>query len=109
MVTPDDGSYEAIELRNASSGIQTTAPLSAMVKYFSTEFSFKKAQERSIISYLFEKDLTSKYRPDMEMADMPKIVHMHIEEPELSLDPSSQINLVNGIIRQAFSGHQRDL
>lgn len=102
MVTPDDGSYDAIELRNASSGIQTTAPLSAMVKFFSTEFSFKKAQERSIISYLFEKDLTSKYRPDMEMADMPKIVHMHIEEPELSLDPSSQIKLVNGIIRQAF-------
>jgi len=102
IVTPDDGSYDPIELRNASSGIQTTAPLSAMVKYFSTEFSFKKAQERSIISYLFEKDLTSKYRPDMEMADMPKIVHMHIEEPELSLDPSSQIKLVNGIIRQAF-------
>ena len=104
MVTPDDGSYDAIELRNASSGIQTTAPLFAMVKFFSTEFSFKKAQERSIISYLFEKDLTSKYRPDMEMADMPKIVHMHIEEPELSLDPSSQIKLINGIIRQAFYG-----
>lgn len=102
MVTPDDGSYAAIELRNASSGIQTTAPLLAMVKYFSTEFSFKKAQERSIISYLFEKDLTRKYRPDMEMADMPRIVHMHIEEPELSLDPSSQIKLINGIIRQAF-------
>lgn len=102
LVTPDDGSYDPIELRNASSGIQTTAPLSAMVRYFSTDFSFKKAQERSIISYLFEKDLTSKYRPDMEMADMPKIVHMHIEEPELSLDPSSQIRLVNGIIRQAF-------
>ena len=102
MVTPDDGNYAPIELCNASSGIQTTAPLSAMVRYFSTEFSFKKAQERSIISYLFEKDLTSKYRPDMEMADMPKIVHMHIEEPELSLDPSSQIKLVNGIIRQAF-------
>lgn len=102
MVAPDDDSYDPIELRNASSGIQTTAPLSAMVKYFSTEFSFKKAQERSIISYLFEKDLTSKYRPDMEMADMPKIVHLHIEEPELSLDPSSQIKLLNGIIRQAF-------
>lgn len=102
MVTPDDGSYAAIELRNASSGIQTTAPLLAMVKYFSTEFSFKKAQERSIISYLFEKDLTRKYRPDMEMADMPRIVHMHIEEPELSLDPSSQIKLINGIIQQAF-------
>lgn len=102
MVAPNDGGYNPIELRNASSGIQTTAPLSAMVNYFSTEFSFKKAQERSIISYLFEKDLTSKYRPDMEMADMPKIVHMHIEEPELSLDPSSQIKLVNGIIRQAL-------
>ena len=108
LVTPEDGSYGEIELRNASSGIQTTAPLSAMVKYFSTEFSFKKAQERSIISYLFEKDLTSKYRPDMEMAEMPRIVHMHIDEPELSLDPSSQIKLVNGIIRQAFYNASSD-
>ena len=108
LVPPEDGSYGEIELRNASSGIQTTAPLSAMVKYFSTEFSFKKAQERSIISYLFEKDLTSKYRPDMEMAEMPRIVHMHIEEPELSLDPSSQIKLVNGIIRQAFYNASSD-
>ena len=34
---------------------------------------------------------------------MPKYVHIHIEEPELSLDPTSQIQMLNEIIRLAFN------
>lgn len=108
LLTPNDNSYEPIELKDASSGLQTTAPLVAMVKYYATVFSFKKAQERSIIKYLFDKDLTSKYRPGMEMSDMQKFVNLHIEEPELSLDPSSQIRLMNELIRQAYYGMEND-
>ncbi len=33
---------------------------------------------------------------------MPKAVFLHIEEPELSLDPTSQVKLTNEIIRQSF-------
>lgn len=51
---------------------------------------------------LFEKNLTTQYRPEMELTDMPKYVHIHIEEPELSLDPTSQIQMLNEIIRLAF-------
>lgn len=101
---PTDGSYGKFELRNASSGIQTTAPLLALTKYFATEFSFKAAQKRNIIDLLFEKDLTTEYHPEIELADIPKLVHLHIEEPELSLDPTSQLHFFNEIVRQSFYG-----
>ncbi|WP_314954628.1 AAA family ATPase [Hoylesella loescheii] len=108
VLIPINGAYEPFEFRHASSGIQTTAPLIIMAKYFSTEFSFKKAQERSIIQYLFERDLTTKYRPEIEMSDMKKVVQMHIEEPELSLDPNSQRNLVNSLVKNAFHTNSND-
>ena len=108
VLTPNDDAYEAFEFRHASSGIQTTIPLVVMTKYFSTEFSFKKAQERSIIQYLFEKDLTTKYRPEMEIADMQKVVQLHIEEPELSLDPNSQRSLIDSLVKDAFHNNAAD-
>ena len=102
ILKPKDGSYQSFELRHASSGIQTTAPLVAMVNYYAQAFDFKAAQKRSIIDFLFDKDLTTTYRPEMELTDMPRYVHIHIEEPELSLDPTSQIRLLNEIVRLAF-------
>lgn len=108
MLKPKDSSYSPFELRHASSGIQTTAPLIAMINYYAQAFDFKLAQKRSIIDFLFEKDLTTQYRPEMELAEMPKYVHIHIEEPELSLDPTSQIQLLNEIVRLAFYAKKND-
>ena len=102
ILRPKDGGYPSFELRHASSGIQTTVPLVALVNYYAYAFDFKAAQKRSIIDFLFDKDLTTTYRPEMELTDMPRFVHIHIEEPELSLDPTSQIRLLNEIIRLAF-------
>ena len=102
ILKPKGSNYSSFELRHASSGIQTTAPLIAMMNYYAQAFDFKLAQKRSIIDLLFEKNLTTQYRPEMELTDMPKYVHIHIEEPELSLDPTSQIQMLNEIIRLAF-------
>ena len=63
MISPNDASYDPIELKYASSGTQTTAPLVTLLKYYSSEFSFKEAMRRSIILMLFEKNLTEKYHP----------------------------------------------
>lgn len=105
MVSPLDDSYPPFELKFASSGTQTTAPLITLMKYFATGFSFKDAMRRSIIIMLFEKDLTEKYHPTIELGNLPKYVFMHAEEPELSLDPRSQRHLVNTISRYTF--HER--
>lgn len=106
IITPNDGSYSPFELKYASSGTLTTAPLITLLKYFSTAFSFKEAMRRSIIMHLFEKNLTEKYHPTIELGNLPKYVHAHVEEPELSLDPRSQRELVNTIIKYVF--HQSD-
>lgn len=102
MLTPYDRSYPPFELKYASSGTQTTAPLITILKYFSSAFSFKEAMRRSIILMLFEKNLTEKYHPTTELGNLPKYVHIHVEEPELSLDPQSQRKLVDSIIRHTF-------
>ena len=108
MLKPKDDSYKAFELRHASSGIQTTVPLLALVRYFAHDFSFKSSQQRNIIDELFRKDLTTKYKPEMELADVPKVVHIHVEEPELSLDPRSQRRFIDEIIRMAFIDKSAD-
>ncbi len=108
MVSPKDSSYSPIELKFASSGTQTTAPLVTLLRYFAQEFSFKEAMRRSIIQMLFDRDLTEKYHPGIEMGNLPKYVHVHAEEPELSLDPRSQRRLVDTMMRYIFHAHDSE-
>ena len=105
---PQDHSYEAIELRFASSGMQTATPLATLVHYFSKEFSFKDAGRRSILDYLYEQDRLSSYRPEMEIMDLHKQVHVHIEEPELSLYPNAQCKLLEALVSEAFEANADD-
>ncbi|MDE6486380.1 MAG: ATP-binding protein [Muribaculaceae bacterium] len=103
MLAPDNATYDALELRNASSGMQSSAPVVALTRYFAREFSFKDALKRSIVDYLFQQDRLTHYRPDIEPADIPRIVHMHIEEPELSLYPSAQCAMMEDIVKTALN------
>lgn len=107
LISPKDGSYTPIELKFASSGTQTTAPLVTLMRYFANDFSFKDAMRRSIIMMLFEKNLTEKYHPGIELGNLPKYVHVHAEEPELSLDPHSQRLLVDTMARYTFHDHDK--
>lgn len=108
LISPKDGSYTPIELKFASSGTQTTAPLVTLMRYFANDFSFKDAMRRSIIMMLFEKNLTEKYHPGIELGNLPKYVHVHAEEPELSLDPRSQRLLVDTMVRYTFHNHDNE-
>lgn len=111
FVTPIDESYPELELKFASSGIQTSAPLVTLVQYFAKHFSFKEAGRRSVLDYLYEQDRLKSYRPEMELLDMEKKIHIHIEEPELSLFPNAQCKMIDDIIRIAHneSGEDRKL
>ena len=108
LISPKDGSYTPIELKFASSGTQTTAPLVTLMRYFANDFSFKDAMRRSIIMMLFEKNLTEKYNPGIELGNLPKYVHVHAEEPELSLDPRSQRLLMDTMVRYTFHEHDKE-
>lgn len=108
MIGSPHGEYPSVELRYASSGIQTSAPLMTIVRYFSKEFSFKEAFQRSILNYLYDQDLLTRFSPKLDLSDLEKYVHIHIEEPELSLDPEAQKALVKDLVRIAFYSRQPD-
>ena len=105
---PQDNSFDAIELKYASSGMQTTTPLATLVHFFAKDYSFKEAGRRSILDYLYEQDRLSSYRPEMEIKDLSKQIHIHIEEPELSLYPDAQCALIDFIIKEAFKEKETD-
>jgi energy-coupling factor transporter ATP-binding protein EcfA2 len=102
QIVPTDNHHAPIELTEASSGIQTSAPLALIVDYFARGFSFKDAFNRSVMSYLFEMDDLSKFKAATEPTTLPKVVDIHIEEPELSLFPDAQCKLIERIFNTAL-------
>ena len=103
QIVPTDNHHAPIELTEASSGIQTSAPLALIVDYFAKDFSFKDAFNRSVMSYLFETENLNKFKAVSEPTTIPKIVDIHIEEPELSLFPDAQCDLIEGIFNTALN------
>ncbi len=103
------GVHEPIELRYASSGIQTVAPLALLTKYFANDFSFKEAKKRSILSFLYEGDRITEFHPSTELSSVPTVVNIHVEEPELSLDPDSQIKMVDYLVATAFNNAENSV
>lgn len=102
QILPNDNRHPAIELTEASSGIQTSAPLALIVDYFAKDFSFKDAFNRSVMSYLYEMENLSKFKAVSEPTTLPKRVDVHLEEPELSLFPDAQCKLIENIIYTAL-------
>lgn len=107
-VMPKDDSYGAIELTEASSGIQTSTPLAVIVQHFAKDYSFKEAFRRSVLDYLYDNELLTKFSPVIELADLPKFVHIHLEEPELSLFPDAQCRLIDELVKATHSAHHDD-
>lgn len=101
QIMPVDERHASIELYEASSGIQTSAPLILIVSYLAKDYSFKDAFNRSVMSYLYEADNLSSFKATSEPTELPKIVDVHIEEPELSLFPNAQCKLIEKIIYMA--------
>ena len=101
LISPNDGSREVFELEHTSSGIQASVPLMTIMRYFAHEFSFTNAFRRSVLDQLSDEDI-SQFRPEVNLQDLKKYVHLYIEEPELSLDPKTQCLFINDLIREAF-------
>lgn len=97
-----------IELRYASSGIQTSAPLVAIVHYFAQEFSFKDAFQRSVLNYLYKQDLLTKFTLGINRNKLGKYVHIHIEEVELSLTPEDQRAFMSNLVEEVFHKNKKD-
>lgn len=108
VLTPLNVDDSPFDLTKASSGMQSSIPLSVIARYFATDFSFKEAFRRSVLNYLYENDNLTEFHPNLELADMDKYVHMHVEEPEVSADPDTQVAIIDSLIKQCFVTHNSD-
>lgn len=108
LLTSLNHDYASFDLTKASSGMQSSIPMSVIARYFATDFSFKDAFRRSVLNYLYESDNLTEFHPNLELADMDKYVHMHIEEPEVSADPDTQVAIIDSLVRQCFVTHNMD-
>ena len=90
-----------LDLREASSGIQTSAPLALIVNHFAHNFSFKDAFNRSVLIYLHDIGRLTKFKAVTESSSLKNLIFVHIEEPELSLFPDAQCKLIDELIYTA--------
>jgi predicted ATP-dependent endonuclease of OLD family len=98
-----DKKHDPIYLENASSGMQTVTPLSVIVEYFSKHYNFSKRFNSIVFDYLSRNDSLKDFRANQNIGDIKhKNIHIHIEEPELSLYPESQRSLINFIVNRCF-------
>jgi hypothetical protein len=96
-------------LHNASSGTQTLIPLSVIVEYFSKDFDFNSRFNKIVFDYLSRTDSLKDFNAMLNIGDIKhKNVHIHIEEPELSLYPESQRSLINFIVNRCFIEKHND-
>lgn len=94
----------AIPLDAASSGTQTALPMMAICRYFSTEFDLIAAFNQAIMSYTSRMDSLSDFRPIDNIGNIKqRRVNLHLEEPELSLSPEKQRQLLNEMIATCFT------
>lgn len=92
-----------VHFENSSSGMQNVAPLITIIKYFENNYDLIKSFNRAIVSVLSENDLLSKFKPELDIGKINyKNLFFHIEEPELSLYPESQLKLIDQIVSLCF-------
>jgi predicted ATPase len=107
-ISSDNDKHKPIYLKSASSGIQTITPLLVVTEYFAHHFDFSLSFKKSVLNYLFESNHISDFKQDINISDIHNKVDIHIEEPELSLFPDTQVELLNALVRQAINTKKED-
>ena len=108
IITPTDNSYNYIKLRDASSGIQTSLPVSIIIRYFAQNYKFAESLRNSVLKYLFTNDRIQDFTPSLKLEGIPNYAFIHVEEPELSLFPDAQCDLISNVVKSAFNEKNED-
>lgn len=92
-----------IELKNSSSGTQTSVPILLISQFFAQNFKFEGAFDNSVLKYLYSNNRLTDFKPVKDLSDIKdKKIYIHIEEPELSLFPDAQCKLIDDLIKNCF-------
>lgn len=101
LIQAQNKEYE-IDLKNSSSGTQNAIPVSLIAEHFSTQFDFEEAFNRTLLKFLSQTDSITDFKPVKNLGEIQKKLYIHIEEPELSLYPDAQCELINDLISKCF-------
>ncbi len=101
-IQSNSGNPFEIDFKNSSSGTQTSVPISLITQYFSKNFSFEEAFNRSVLTYLSNTDELTDFKAVKNLSEIGKKIFIHIEEPELSLYPDAQCELINDVVKKCF-------
>lgn len=108
FIQDSQNGYE-LTLKNSSSGTQNAIPVTLIAAHFSTGFDFEEAFNRSMLSYLSKADKLTDFKPVKNLGDINKKILIHIEEPELSLYPDAQCELINDLVSKCFTENINDI
>lgn len=106
--TSDSDKY-SIKLNEASSGTQNLVPISVIAEYYAHHYDLVSSINKAIFAYVSRTDKLSDFKAVKDIGEFKnKNVHLLVEEPELSLFPSSQTHLIDYLVSIVNNNNQRD-
>lgn len=104
-----EGDDFIIEMKNASSGIQTVTPLALIVNHYSSHYDAVNSMNSALFQYMKDTDNLKEFNAVKNVGEIERrTVHIMVEEPELSLYPESQKALIDFLVERCFAQPQRD-
>ena len=109
LIVPEDGSNSfSVGLRASSSGTQNIVPLNVIVEYYARHYDLVSSINKAVLSYVSKSDSLSDFTAVKNIGDFTnRNVHLFIEEPELSLFPSSQSDLMDFLTESIYDERER--
>jgi len=93
----------SIEMKNASSGIQTVTPLAMIVEYYATKYDATETMNSALFKYMIGNDQLKNFNAAINVGEIEnRNVHILIEEPELSLHPEGQKDLMDYLVKTCY-------
>lgn len=104
VIEPIDGSQYSINLSESSSGTQSSIPLGIIMEYLTKKFDIVDSLNDAMLSYAAKSDSLKDFKAVSNVGDLPNCrVSVFIEEPEISLFPASQRQLLDMLVADCNS------
>jgi len=101
-VRGNDATEYEIDLKSSSSGTQNAVSVTTIAEYFANHFNFDSAINESVLKFLGQSGRLTEFKPIKNLGDISRKIFLHIEEPELSLYPDAQCQLIAKLISTCF-------
>ena len=95
---PDVGEYR-VKFENASSGTKTSAIVEIISSFYSNLYNLNETVRNNVIEYIVFKTIDGKWDPKNLKQFQKNRVSVFIEEPELSLFPTSQKKMIEFLVK----------